>query len=886
MKPRTLIIAFLFLPIAALTPTSQAALGTTWDLEVPGVSEGVSDIQMQGDADKQGIAYELKTSGTLGFLVRTAEDTYSIKTSDVSGNSTDLQDPDLCYIGGSSWDLIAAPAGSDDVWYYRSTNDGANWSHDFTLNGVPSGHALGCYGDTRGILGTNTTNEAVWYNRSLDAGATWSPSGDLNDDDGSPTGTGSSVGTLGGKVNIAFLDESNAVVNYGGASCRVHGVTTDDGGAFWTVPNVAGVWDNPDAFCSRVRGIGVTSIGGGEWATVAGTDGGTGGGAEDAFVFFNNDDTTQVGMGVGQIKAINSGCGSNPCNFASNTAGQLLAYAQFDRSPYFSDGQGFGFTEQAINSNGDDVNQATVFLLDDTAFFLYADADQGDRLEVYRTDVFTPTLTYTNPNGNDWGDVRTNWDLEDPEVYAKELFEGDDEDQGNIFRFAPDLSLQNRWDACPEVKYVTAALVIASSMDETIGIHGNLGVDPVAGGQVYSACHDDFFNTDEFYSLRAFTGNGVYLGYTEINDVTWVNDPTWLESSGPRNVFVAHFYQTNPINISLVDADSVATTQRLHDQDRGTLWNDEHPGLVAIGSEPLASVSEDSRFYSMGDTTGTGLSASFPSDLDEASWISASSQGDAFAAYDGDIWWVNEAGTEVTRVIDGGSSFSVAETAAMVTQITPFLQQMRVTKDGAYLIAQCATNDVCLYNSTDYSLVYTATVPTGSIMYYDVDITNSWLYVARDDTIYGYDLTSQTSAFGDEENCIDISVCAEVTAPEEEDDTLGPDGVGGEEGGFIGEPGTGVPGLSSDAFDDIAADLGISASALAWFLGIILTMFIGVGLGAAPMATGGAFNVPLAVLGALMGMGLSTAFSLFPVWFVVVVALVGSGLLVVGLRRG
>lgn len=92
----------------------------------------------------------------------------------------------------------------------------------------------------------------------------------------------------------------------------------------------------------------------------------------------------------------------------------------------------------------------------------------------------------------------------------------------------------------------------------------------------------------------------------------------------------------------------------------------------------------------------------------------------------------------------------------------------------------------------------------------------------------------------------------------------------GELGGAVG---TGAPGT----FLGIDLDeSGIGAEAAGWFLGILMIVTL-----TAALAIGGPVMMGF---GGLLGLGLSVGFGLIPIWFVVVLFMVGAGAVVL-LRR-
>jgi hypothetical protein len=472
----------------------------------------------------------------------------------------------------------------------------------------------------------------------------------------------------------------------------------------------------------------------------------------------------------------------------------------------------------------------------------------------------------------------------------KERAATDDATLGNIYRMETDLTKITQWDACPEVRFDNA-FKFASTKDETLSTPGNLGVVPAIQTEVYAACLGDFATSNEFYYLAQFDRFGSFQGYMPINAATAIDNPAYLEPCADNLVWTEHFSQVDPVNITLVDTADSEPIQGTHQSDQGKIFDVIAADLTAIATDPLAFNAApagftECRFYHLSSTDGLRAL-----NEDGIEWQTASATGAGLAAYNGQVWVTNNAGTMVSRYIDLGTSFSLAETEAMTTDLNSFNEQLRVSKDGAYLIAHCDTNDVCIYSATDYTLIYTATIPAGGVMFYDMDILNEFLYVTRDDTAYAFQISSVTSAFGDPDNCLVEPLpdaCEQVTTTTTTTTTgIGPSGVGGEEGGFIGEPGSGI-GLD---LEGVADQTGFSVGALAWILGILFVTAITVGMGSLTLVErrggmGGSFSVPLAFVGFVLGVGGATAMSFLPVWFVVVLGVLGAGALVLRTRSG
>lgn len=96
---------------------------------------------------------------------------------------------------------------------------------------------------------------------------------------------------------------------------------------------------------------------------------------------------------------------------------------------------------------------------------------------------------------------------------------------------------------------------------------------------------------------------------------------------------------------------------------------------------------------------------------------------------------------------------------------------------------------------------------------------------------------------------------------------------GGSDGGVIGDQPF-FPGVNTGEF---ATATGMSLDQVGWLIGLLLIL---------ALAAGMAFIMPvLGIVGGLAGLGMSVAFGLIPVWFIIVIVIIG-GALVVWFRRG
>lgn len=106
--------------------------------------------------------------------------------------------------------------------------------------------------------------------------------------------------------------------------------------------------------------------------------------------------------------------------------------------------------------------------------------------------------------------------------------------------------------------------------------------------------------------------------------------------------------------------------------------------------------------------------------------------------------------------------------------------------------------------------------------------------------------------------------------------TSGGGGIGGDGGG-----GSILPDASV-----IGEQLGVDAGKIGWFLGLLLTIGLAAGLFFLPTMAGSEQGSPvMGVLGVVLGIGTSTVFGYFPVWFIAFLVLISMGVFVL-MRRG
>lgn len=870
MRFKPFLAACLFLSGAfAIIPSGSALIdSTTWTEEVPGIADSAVQVTLAGDVDKQALIWE-RANATWGFALRESG-SWSLPNLDVTGAWQVLDNADLCYLGSDTW--LAAGADTATLYLYESTDDGATWGQVSTW---PNLHASGTFGlecqgstlvlawRTPGGVGVDAVNGTV----GTKSGGSW----DFSADQVVIPAAGLSiirsidVGITATRHYVALADRVKFQFTY-----------SDDDGAFWAAAATVGP---ASSSCSTECRVSVDGYGNSNDWVISGTyyDG------VEAIPWTEHNEAGEVAV-LGPPTGLL--CAANRCENGVDEFGRVLSglprTAATNRL-YLDSNDGAGFVEQT----GDDIPTALDMssLLDGSlAMVAYVDDDQGDRVEVRHAVILPPVDTYVNPNGLNWGEVRTSWDEPTSAVFAKEAGASSDANFGNVFKLNPStLDLVVRWDACPF--YVTR-WGGDLTQHSTLGTLGGLTVNPSAANEVITACAGDFgaFTSDFFY-LSVFTSNGGLLGIMPINNDGQVDDPSRIDACFDNHVAVQHLSDTSPVNFSAVSLEDVGSLPFTAAQDHGTLWNAAFAGLNTIGID-VTYQHDNCRYYTISAPGGSGLTMNQPTSTEEVEWQNLNIDGTGVVAYGGSVWVADD--TTMTRFTDEGTSFTVAFTDTVTTDILDGVEQLRISKDGAYLMAACSATSVCVFNSTSFEVVFTAPVLAGT-MSYDMDAYNENLYVASGDTVYRFDIASLTSSFGDEDNCQVAPLppsCpnAPVTSTTTST-TLGPDGVGGESGGFIATPGSGVPGLGADSLSSIAEDMGISVQALAWLLGIILVTMITLGMGASPMATGGSFSIPMAVLGGLLGLGLSVAMSLIPVWFVIVVGLLGAGLLVVSLRR-
>ena len=247
------------------------------------------------------------------------------------------------------------------------------------------------------------------------------------------------------------------------------------------------------------------------------------------------------------------------------------------------------------------------------------------------------------------------------------------------------------------------------------------------------------------------------------------------------------------------------------------------------------------------------------------------------AARGDDIVFI-DSGT-IYRVTQDGSDFQEQATAA----ISASANYLQYSSDGEY-VAYCPSDNVCgALNATNFEPVFTVSDFTGTPTGAALSFRNDWFYVSTTAGLFVWDVSDQTTFEGDPDNDGPDTTCigeqcnpsGPVTTSTGTTTGSGVTGDGGD-GGFIGDPGEGFPGIN---FDQVATDMGIGVQALAWLVGILLIIGLTVGMAQIKPA-----NIT-APVGAFAGFGLSVAWSLIPLWFAVVLAITAAGALVMFLRR-
>lgn len=101
--------------------------------------------------------------------------------------------------------------------------------------------------------------------------------------------------------------------------------------------------------------------------------------------------------------------------------------------------------------------------------------------------------------------------------------------------------------------------------------------------------------------------------------------------------------------------------------------------------------------------------------------------------------------------------------------------------------------------------------------------------------------------------------------------------------------GTGTGGPTNGIFPDagvIGEQFGVDGAKIGWFLGLLLTVGLAAGLFFLPTMAGQSQGSPvMGVMGVLLGVGTSTVFGYFPIWFVAFLVLISMAVFVL-MRRG
>lgn len=181
-----------------------------------------------------------------------------------------------------------------------------------------------------------------------------------------------------------------------------------------------------------------------------------------------------------------------------------------------------------------------------------------------------------------------------------------------------------------------------------------------------------------------------------------------------------------------------------------------------------------------------------------------------------------------------------------------------ISGDGKFAAVATATETFIL-NLTSQTEVAKITNPAGTFVGVEMDYSGSMVWLGYSDAIHRFIVNPYTCL-----NSCSIEGGGEVPGVPTVIGT-----GGGVSGGVVGSGSAMDPTALGDA-------MGVSASAAGWFLGILLVVGIAVGLAF--------FGVWMGVLGGILGMGLAVTFGLIPMWFLLVLILLGTATVVLWFR--
>lgn len=234
-------ILFIAAPLAAIPTQVTADITTNWTTEIVGVADGVRAVQLAGPADNVGLAYQRLNPSTVGFALRNNVGTWAIQNNDVTGVGSQMEDPDLCYVGPGQWIIAAKVTASDAVRIYRTTNSGQTWTETKLFIVTTWKGGLDCIGDVAALVYmSNAATPRVYFVKSQDAGQTWSTPQELGDNKISPTEVGTVRVADAGPVDVAMYDTTKFVASFRAQDVdgdeTAYVVRSNDGGLFWSTP--------------------------------------------------------------------------------------------------------------------------------------------------------------------------------------------------------------------------------------------------------------------------------------------------------------------------------------------------------------------------------------------------------------------------------------------------------------------------------------------------------------------------------------------------------------------------------------------------------------------------------------------------------------------------
>lgn len=252
---RVAVAAFLFCaPALAFVAEPVAAVNGDWTQELPPIGQALANgggLALATGGDLLGILYKGATDNKVGFMLRNADGTYTLKNADLSGAAaTTYSNLDLLHATGSTWYASVHDTTGTALRIFRTTDDGATWAATtYGTAGPSSGsYQLLPYGAGISVLWCEQGG-ANKYAYSTPDGTAVAATHNIGDNKGAPgaTGTATFLPTPCGNSVAGYNTIHGTQAFMAGTGIYSGSLFAVQGTSFWTVPASDGTMEKSDA---------------------------------------------------------------------------------------------------------------------------------------------------------------------------------------------------------------------------------------------------------------------------------------------------------------------------------------------------------------------------------------------------------------------------------------------------------------------------------------------------------------------------------------------------------------------------------------------------------------------------------------------------------------